>query len=48
MDSIRTGVSFLGCEDARIWDASPEVNYDKAVRMLAKIPTMIAADFRFK
>lgn len=48
MDSIRTGVSFLGCEDERIWDASPATQYDKAVRLLAKIPTMIAADFRIK
>ena len=48
MDSIRTGVSFLGCEDDRIWDATPATNLDKAIRLLAKIPTMIAADFRFK
>jgi 2-methylcitrate synthase len=48
MDSIRTGVSFLGCEDERIWDSSPEVNMDKSIRLLAKIPTMVAADFRFK
>jgi 2-methylcitrate synthase len=48
MDAIRTGVSFLGCEDERIWDSSPAVNYDKAVKLLAKIPTMIAADYRFK
>jgi 2-methylcitrate synthase len=48
MDSIRTGVSFLGCEDDRIWDASPTTNYDKAIRLLAKIPTLVAADFRFK
>jgi 2-methylcitrate synthase len=48
MDSIRTGVSFLGCEDDRVWDATPATNMDKAVRLLAKIPTMIAADFRFK
>lgn len=48
MDSIRTGVSFLGCEDERVWDATPATNYDKAVRLLAKIPTMVAADFRFK
>jgi 2-methylcitrate synthase len=48
MDSIRTGVSFLGCEDERIWDATPEVNMDKAIRLLAKIPTMVAADYRFK
>lgn len=48
MDSIRTGVSFLGCEDDRIWDATPTTNLDKAIRLLAKIPTMIAADYRFK
>jgi 2-methylcitrate synthase len=48
MDSIRTGVSFLGCEDERIWDSKPATNLDKAVRMLAKIPTMIAADYRCK
>lgn len=48
MDSVRTGVSFLGCEDERVWDATPVTNYDKAVRLLAKIPTMVAADYRFK
>ncbi len=48
MDSIRTAVSFLGCEDERVWDATPNTNFDKAVRLLAKIPTMIAADYRFK
>lgn len=48
MDSVRTGVSFLGCEDERIWANDPATNYDKAVRLLAKIPLMVAADFRFK
>lgn len=48
MDSVRTGVSFLGCEDERIWDDSPATNLDKAIHLLAKIPTMVAADFRFK
>jgi 2-methylcitrate synthase len=46
MDSIRTAVSFLGCEDPRIWDKAS--NLDKAMLMLAKIPTMIAADYRAK
>lgn len=46
MDSLRTGVSFLGCEDPRIWDKSS--NTDKALRLLAQIPTLIAADYRFK
>lgn len=48
MDSIRTAVSFMGCEDERVWDASPATNLDKAIRLLAKIPTAVAADFRFK
>lgn len=48
MDSIRTAVSFMGCEDERVWDASPATNMDKAIRLLAKIPTAVAADFRFK
>ena len=48
MDSVRTAVSFFGCEDERVWDASPATNFDKAVRLLAKIPTMVAADYRFK
>lgn len=46
MDSVRTAVSFLGCEDPRIWDKGS--NLDKATMLLAKIPTMIAADYRFK
>lgn len=46
MDSIRTAVSYLGTEDTRVWDKAS--NPDKALRMLAKIPTMVAADFRFK
>lgn len=46
MDSIRTAVSFLGTEDTRIWDKGS--NLDKAMMMLAKIPTMVAADYRFK
>jgi 2-methylcitrate synthase len=48
MDSVRTGVSFLGCEDARIWDATKETTLDKAINLLAKIPTMVAADYRTK
>lgn len=48
MDSIRTGVSFLGTEDERIWKDDAATNLDKAIMMLAKIPTMIAADYRFK
>ena len=48
MDTLRTGVSYLGMEDDRIWNNSPAVNMDKYIRMLAKIPTIIAATYRHK
>ena len=46
MDTLRTGVSFLGMEDRRIWDDSPETNMDKFISLLARIPTIIAASYR--
>ena len=48
MDSLRTGVSFIGMEDQRIWDDSFDTNINKYINMLAKIPTIIAATFRNK
>lgn len=46
MDTLRTGVSFLGLEDERIWDDSPETSMDKFIGLLARIPTIIAASYR--
>ena len=46
MDTVRTGVSFLGMEDKRIWDSSEKTNLDKSLMLMAKIPTIIAADYR--
>ncbi len=46
MDTIRTGISFLGMEDPRTFDNSDSANRDKALKMLAAIPTIIAADYR--
>ncbi len=46
MDIIRTGVSFLGTTDQRIWDNSLETNHDKFIRLLAQIPLMIAVALR--
>ncbi|MFW5659389.1 MAG: bifunctional 2-methylcitrate synthase/citrate synthase [Bacteroidota bacterium] len=46
MDTLRTGVSFLGMEDERIWDDSPETSQDKYLMLLAKIPTIIAYCYR--
>lgn len=48
MDTLRTGVSVLGCEDNRIWDSSKETNMDKYISLLAKIPAIIAASYRHK
>lgn len=46
MDTLRTGVSFLGMEDERIWDDSEATNHDKFLRLLGAIPTIIAASYR--
>jgi 2-methylcitrate synthase/citrate synthase II len=48
MDTLRTAVSFLGVEDPTWSDISPAGNLKKAVRLLAQIPTIIAADFRLR
>ena len=48
MDSIRTGVSFLGSEDRLAGDESSKVLSERAIKLLARIPTLIAADYRFK
>ncbi len=48
MDTLRTAISFLGQEDKTTEDSSPDGLYDKAIRMYAKIPEMIAADYRHK
>lgn len=46
MDFLRTGVSFLGMEDERIWDDSPATNRDKFMHLLAKIPVIAAHSYR--
>lgn len=48
MDTLRTAISFLGQEDPDTDDDSPEANQLKAVRLYAKIPTIIAADNRLR
>jgi 2-methylcitrate synthase len=48
MDTIRTAVSFRGMEDADTWAADRASNLAKSLDLLAKIPTMIAADFRLR
>ena len=46
MDAIRTAVSFLGLEDPETADVSEPTTRRKAMRLLAKIPTAIAAAHR--
>ncbi|MGE0408801.1 MAG: bifunctional 2-methylcitrate synthase/citrate synthase [Amphiplicatus sp.] len=48
MDTLRTAVSFLGQEDNETSDSSPAGLMKKAVRLYAKIPEIVAADFRLR
>ncbi|HEY4251038.1 MAG TPA: bifunctional 2-methylcitrate synthase/citrate synthase [Roseomonas sp.] len=43
MDAIRTAVSFMGMEDPETADVSDAAQRRKAMRLLAKIPTAVAA-----
>jgi citrate synthase len=46
MDVVRTLISYMGAEDAEEDDSSPGANYAKSLRMLALLPTIVAADIR--
>ncbi|MDA0241504.1 MAG: bifunctional 2-methylcitrate synthase/citrate synthase [Proteobacteria bacterium] len=46
MDTIRTSVSFLGMEDPEAENNDPAINQDKAIKLFARIPTAVAADYR--
>lgn len=48
MDTIRTGVSFLGMEDKDCWNHEPAALLEKSIHLLARIPTIIATDYRFR
>ena len=48
MDRLRTAISFLGQADPTSDDLSAEGLYQKAVALLAKIPTIVAADERVR
>lgn len=48
MDTLRTAVSFLGQEDDSANESSPAGLYAKAIRLYAKIPQIVAADFRLR
>jgi 2-methylcitrate synthase len=48
MDVLRTAVSFLGSEDPDLQKSDPEINRKRSIRMMAKIPTIIAAFYRHR
>ncbi|MGC4994490.1 bifunctional 2-methylcitrate synthase/citrate synthase [Nocardia salmonicida] len=46
MDVVRTAISYLGAEDPQEEDNSAKANLAKSLRMLAVLPTIVAADHR--
>jgi len=48
MDTIRTSVSYLGATDTAWGGEDPENDRRRALDLLARIPTMIATDYRFR
>jgi 2-methylcitrate synthase/citrate synthase II len=48
MDTIRTAVSYLGATEIAWGGGKPEEDRRRAMDLLAKIPTMIATDYRLR
>ncbi|GAB3129143.1 bifunctional 2-methylcitrate synthase/citrate synthase [Tsukamurella serpentis] len=46
MDVVRTAVSYLGAEDPDEWNHDPKALQAKGLRLLAVLPTVVAADQR--
>ncbi|MFD4367180.1 bifunctional 2-methylcitrate synthase/citrate synthase [Rhodococcus sp. NPDC058521] len=46
MDVVRTAISYLGAEDPEEDDNGAEANLAKSLRMMAVLPTVVAADLR--
>ncbi|HLB25484.1 MAG TPA: citrate/2-methylcitrate synthase, partial [Nitrospirota bacterium] len=46
MDVLRTGVSLIGLYDPDAWDNSHDANVRKAIRIIAKMPTLVALGYR--
>ncbi|MBK17626.1 MAG: 2-methylcitrate synthase [Rhodospirillaceae bacterium] len=48
MDTIRTAVSYLGTTEVA-WGGEPaDADMNRSMNLLAKIPTMVAADYRYR
>ncbi len=48
MATLRTAVSFLGLEDKEIDDHATDKLYERSISLYAKIPEIVAADFRLR
>lgn len=48
MATLRTAISFLGLEDNEIEDHATDKLYERAISLYAKIPQIVAADFRLR
>ena len=48
MATLRTAVSFLGLEDREIEDHATDQLYERAISLYAKIPQIVATDFRLR
>ena len=48
MDTLRTAVSYLGTREIAWGGEKPAADKRRAMALLAKIPTMIATDYRFR
>ena len=48
MDTLRTAVSYLGTTDMAWGGEAARKDLDRAINLLAKIPTMIAIDYRLR
>jgi citrate synthase len=46
IDVLRTAVSWIGAEDPRASDTSPAAEREKALRLVAALPTVVTADLR--
>ncbi|GGD49775.1 citrate synthase [Paenibacillus nasutitermitis] len=45
MDALRTGISSIASFDEELEDRSPEANYRKSIRLLAKVPQIVANSY---
>jgi len=48
MDMLKTAVSFLGMEDKEAENDSPRANLDKAIKLMARIPNVVASCYRLR